>query len=98
MNRYDWKTEPVPGGHRAYIRRVDRSGYEPVLDKHGQQKTWGTLIEAEHAAMMLLLSFVNVDMRRYGEKLQASKSAADQLFPGLVKQRGRTKAVVVERR
>ncbi len=56
-------------------------------------------ITAEYAAMSLLLSFVNVDIRCWRAQRPAGrKAAAEALFPKLVKQRGKTKAIEVVRR
>lgn len=98
MNAYEWMTEPVAGGFLAKFRRVDRSRFETICED-GKPRVFPEKVTAENAAMSLLLSFVNIDIRcwRAGGKA-GRREAAEKLFPKLVKQRGKTRAVEVVRR
>ena len=98
MNAYDWKAEPVVGGYLALFRRVDRSEYETIRDRNGKPCIFRRRHLAENAAMRLLLSFVNIDIRCWRAQRRAGRKAAEAVFPKLVRQRGRTKAVEVVRR
>ena len=110
MNAYEWKAEAVVGGYLAHVRRVDRCEFETIRGRNGKPRIFRQRHLAENAAMRLLLSFVNIDIRSWRTERQAVRKAAETVFkasaappcregkaavPKLVRQRGRTKAVEV---
>ena len=81
MNAYEWKAEPVVGGYLARFRRVDRGEFETIRGRNGKPRIFRRRHLAENAAMRLLLSFVNIDIRCWrAQRRQGRKAAAEALF------------------
>ncbi len=81
MNAYEWKTKAVASGYLALFRRVDRSEYETIRGRNGKPRIFRRRHLAENAAMRLLLSFVNIDIRCWrAQRRQERKAAAEALF------------------
>lgn len=85
------------GGYQALVRVASDASPKPILDRGGKVRIYPTKDEAQQAIIESICAYVNGNLVRDGEKLCAM-SEAEKLFPALVKQRGKERRVVVERK
>lgn len=98
MNHFDGYAKPHTGGFVAMIRTAKDGEAKPVLTKGGKKKIYPSELEAWRAVANSLLAYFNGHEFYSGHVAGKVKEAADALFPKLVRQRGKSKAIQVERK
>lgn len=71
---------------------------KPILQKGGKPKIFPEEVDALRAILRHVVSYMNGHFVRDGEVAGRAKLEADALFPKLVKQKGRSRAIRVEKR
>lgn len=79
MNHFHAKAMFIDGCWRGFVRRVHRSGYEPVMDG-AKAAAFGTKEQAEIAALRELERHMNSTITGYGERVHSARAAAERLF------------------
>ncbi|MFC6487343.1 hypothetical protein [Nitratireductor sp. GCM10026969] len=97
MNEFAGYTRPLPcGGHWAMLRFARDARPKPLQGEGGRPIVFPSEIEALRAVNKHLLAYFNGELRRDGETLSTVQSAANALFPTLVRQKGSSRLTKVE--
>ncbi|PRD42103.1 hypothetical protein C5748_18295 [Phyllobacterium phragmitis] len=98
MNKFSGYIIETPMGYRAMLRFAHEARPAPLLGPGGNPIVFPTKCEAWESVTKNLLAYFNSPMRRDGVTISAATSAADALFPSLIRQKGASRTTHVERR
>lgn len=98
MNEFNVFTKHVLGGYHGYLRTPSDGQAKPILGKGGKPEVYESELAALRSVTGHLVRYINGHLYRSGEVASGAVLTADSYFKPGVRQKGRARTVIVERK